>query len=65
MRLAVEPSSRNGLRQPSHLMVDKVTTVPREKLESRIGRLADADLVRLSRAVLVFLGLAGARPKGV
>ena len=63
IRLAVEPHERNGLRQPSHLMVDKVTTVPRAKLESRIGRLADEDVVRLNRAVLVFLGLAGSRQK--
>ena len=39
MRLAVEPGERSGLRQPSQLMVDKITTVPRAKLESRIGRL--------------------------
>jgi mRNA interferase MazF len=64
MRLAIEPSERNGLHQPSHLMVDKVTTVPRSKLESRIGRVADEDVVRLNRAVLVFLGLAGSRQKG-
>jgi mRNA interferase MazF len=64
MRLAIEPSDRNGLRQPSPLMVDKVTTVPRATLEARIGRLADEDLVRLNRAVLVFLGLAGSRQKG-
>jgi mRNA interferase MazF len=63
MRLAVEPGERNGLHQPSHLMVDKITTVPRAKLESRIGRLADEDLVRLNRAVLVFLGLAGSKPR--
>jgi mRNA interferase MazF len=40
-------------------MVDKVTTVPRSKLVERIGRLADQDMVRLGRAVVVFFGLAG------
>lgn len=40
-------------------MVDKITTVPRAKLGERIGRLDDADVVRLNRAVVVFLGLAG------
>jgi mRNA interferase MazF len=63
LRLAVEPSASNSLRQPSHLMVDKVTTVSRGKLETRIGHLADEDLVRLNRAVLVFLGLAGSRSR--
>jgi mRNA interferase MazF len=41
-------------------MVDKIMTVPRTKVGARIGRLDDADLVRLNRAVVVFLGLAGA-----
>ena len=27
MRLMIEPSERNGLRAPSQLMVDKITTV--------------------------------------
>jgi len=58
-RILVEPSEHNGLHTPSRLMVDKVTTVPRAKLGSRIGRLDDEDVVRLNQAVLVFLGLAG------
>jgi len=40
-------------------MVHKLTTVPRVKLGERIGRLAYEDMVRLDRAVLVLLGLAG------
>jgi mRNA interferase MazF len=39
-------------------MVDQITTVPRARLGARIGRLADEDMVRLNRAVLVFLGIA-------
>jgi mRNA interferase MazF len=57
-RLAVEPNERNGLRIPCHLMVDKVTTVPKSKVGAHIGRLDDEDVLRLNRAVLVFLGLA-------
>jgi mRNA interferase MazF len=58
-RLVVEPSEANGLEQVSRLMVDKLTTVPREKLGRRIGRLSDDDMVRLNRALMIFLGLAG------
>jgi mRNA interferase MazF len=58
-RLLVEPSEQNGLNEPSSLMIDKLTTVRRAKLRERIGRLADEDMVRLDRAVVVFLGLAG------
>ncbi|MBI1207235.1 MAG: type II toxin-antitoxin system PemK/MazF family toxin [Azospirillum sp.] len=57
-RLVVEPTDENGLQAPSRLMVDKITTVPKAKLGRRVGRLGDEDLVRLNRAVLVFLGLA-------
>ena len=59
-RLPVTPNERNGLRSPCRLMVDKITTLAKAKLGSRIGRLDDADMVRLNRAMLVFLGLAGA-----
>jgi len=58
-RLLVEPTEGNSLRAASRLMADKITTVPKSKIGSRIGRLADEDVVRLNRAVLVFLGIAG------
>jgi len=40
-------------------MADKLTTVPKRKVGSLVGRLDDEDLVRLNRAIVVFLGLAG------
>jgi len=57
-RLHVEPSKSIGLRAACKLMVDKITTVPKSKFGSHIGRLADEDIVRLNQAMLVFLGLA-------
>ncbi len=62
-RLQVEPDERNGLRSPCRLMADKITTVPKTKLGSCVGRLDDEDMLRLNRAMLVFLGLAGAAPR--
>jgi mRNA interferase MazF len=58
-RLVVEPSTTNGLGARSRIMVDKIATVPRAKLGKRIGRLTDGDMLRVSRALVVFLGLAG------
>ena len=58
VRLAVEPTSRNGLQFRSYMMVDKIITVPRRKVGRVIGRLAGADQVELNRAVAAFLGLA-------
>jgi mRNA interferase MazF len=57
-RILIEPNERNGLRAPCRLMVDKITTVPKSKIGSRIGRLDDEDVLRLNRAMLVFLGMA-------
>ena len=59
VRLVVEPSTGNGLRVQSRLMVDKLTAVPASKVGAVIGHLDDEDLVRLNRALMVFLGLAG------
>jgi mRNA interferase MazF len=39
------------------LMVDKITT--RTRIGYYVGRLADEDIVRPNRAVLVSLGVAG------
>lgn len=57
-RVAIEPSETNGLKAICRLMADKIMTIPRSKLGNRIGRLADEDVLRLNRAILVFLGLA-------
>ncbi len=57
-RLRIEPSELNGLRATCRLMVDKITTVPKSRIGARIGRLADEDIIRLNRAVVVFLGIA-------
>ena len=63
VRLAVDPSEQTGLRVPSQLMIDKITTVSKSKCVTRVGRLSDEDMVRVNRAVLVFLGLAGPSAK--
>jgi len=57
-RLSVEPNARNGLHVACRLMVDKIVTVPKSRLGAQIGRLDDADILRLNQAMLVFLGLA-------
>jgi len=56
MRLSIAPSSQNGLKVDSQLMIDKITTVAKVKLEKRVGRLASEDILRVNRAVLVFSG---------
>jgi mRNA interferase MazF len=64
LRLTVEPSERNGLRARSELMIDKITTVSRTKLQRLVGQLSPEDGVRLNRAIIVFVGLAGSASSG-
>ena len=59
IRLPIVPDEENGLREPCSVMVDKITTMPRSKAGGRIGHLSESEMVRLGRAVVVFLGLAG------
>jgi len=60
-RIVIEPNESNGLRSICRLMADKITTVPKSRIGAHIGRLADDEMVRLNRAVLVFLGIGGSR----
>ncbi|MXY40203.1 MAG: type II toxin-antitoxin system PemK/MazF family toxin [Rhodospirillaceae bacterium] len=57
-RLPVDPSPDNGLRQPSFVMVDKAMSIRSEKLGAPFGRLAEADMNRVNRALALFLGIA-------
>ena len=58
LRLTVEPSRGNGLRSLSQLMIDKVTTVSRTRITQSIGRLEDDLMVRVSRALALWVGIA-------
>lgn len=57
-RILIEPSPFNGLRLPSRVMADKVSTMPRTKLARKIGQLTAQDVARVDQALVVFLGLA-------
>jgi mRNA interferase MazF len=59
LRIPVEPAAANGLEQLSHIMIDKVTTTRRSSVQRRLGTLSAADLVRIERSLLVFLGVGG------
>lgn len=63
-RIPVEPSARNRLDEASLIMADKITTVRKSRLGEALGSLDDEDILRLHRAVLVFLGFASAPTRG-
>jgi mRNA interferase MazF len=51
VRIAVEPSPRNGLRKPSQLMVDKLFTVPVQAVGNVLGQLEPQALIELDLAL--------------
>lgn len=55
-RIAIPGSA--GLAAPSFAMVDKITTVRRTNLGTRIGRLPAGLMADIERSIMVFLGLA-------
>lgn len=59
LRLRLEPDSVNNLSRVSWIMIDKIIAVRRRHLGRKSGRLRGGDIVRLDRALMVFLGLAG------
>ncbi|WP_130865671.1 type II toxin-antitoxin system PemK/MazF family toxin [Acidipropionibacterium timonense] len=58
MRFRVEPGGTSGLDHSSDLMIDRITTVRRSHLGSRIGRLTSQQMADVKRLMAVFLGLA-------
>lgn len=58
LRIPLETEQATGLSAPSSIMVDKVTTMPRPKLSEYVGAVSDTSMLALSRALVVFLGIA-------
>lgn len=56
-RLALVPDAENGLQRPSQVMVDKPQSVQRQRVGGAFGRVDEQTLLRVNRALAVFLGL--------
>jgi mRNA interferase MazF len=57
-RIVVEPSAANGF-VPLHASCRQTDQVSRDKLGRHVGRLDEETMLRLNRAMIVFLGIAG------
>jgi mRNA interferase MazF len=57
-RITLDPSRQNGLSRISQIMVDKVLTLPREKIGKRVGHLGNTGMIRVGRALAVWLGMS-------
>lgn len=58
IRITVDPSPENGLQRISQIEVDKIVTVKRECIGRVIGRLDDATMLKVTRSLAVFVGIA-------
>ena len=58
LRIDIQPLAGTGLEEPSQIMVDKITTVPREKVGPIIGRASPVLMLAVTRSLTVFLGFA-------
>jgi mRNA interferase MazF len=56
-RLEVEPSTQNRLREVSQIAIDKISVIPFVKIGSVIGVADDSSLLRVNRALAVFLSI--------
>jgi mRNA interferase MazF len=57
-RVRIEPTAMNGLDKTSEVMVDKIQTIPIEKIGGEIGRASDEEMLAINRALAIFLGFA-------
>lgn len=58
LRLSINPDEQNGLRKPSQVMIDKPSTISRDKIGPAFGSASDTLMLSVSRALALFLGLA-------
>jgi mRNA interferase MazF len=57
LRLTVEPSATNGLREVSQLMADKIGILPKSAVRGHVGRLAPEQLDAFGQMLVLVLGL--------
>jgi mRNA interferase MazF len=57
-RITLDPTRQNGLNRVSQIMVDKILTLPRDEIGKRIGHLGNTLMIRVGRALLVWLGMS-------
>lgn len=57
LRVTIDPSAVNGLRRLSQVQVEKIVTLPAEKVRGPIGRLTDEQMREVDRRLRLHLDL--------
>ena len=56
IRIAIEALETTGLTLRSYVMLDRITTAPRDKVRAVIGCVDAATLLEVTRSLAVYLG---------
>ena len=56
-RVAIRPSSTNGVERPSEVMVDKITVVHHKRIKRHVGVADDATMLAVDRALSFVLAM--------
>jgi hypothetical protein len=56
-RVGIPANASTGLRADSEVMVDKLSAVSRHRIRKRVGRLSDAQMEMVDRAIRMWLDL--------
>lgn len=56
-RLLISPTKENGLKEASQIMVDKMTSLKRDKIHQKMGALTADQISQLDDAMLLWLDL--------
>jgi mRNA interferase MazF len=57
-RYSLEPHAENGLSCTSQVQIDKIMTVPRDKIGTVIGQLTDKQMSEITRLLALWIGIA-------
>jgi len=57
LRVVIDPTISNGLRERSHIIVDKVTAIPTTKISQKIGKADAQTLLQVKTALTVLFDL--------
>jgi len=57
LRMTIRPAPDNGLKQLSQVQVNRILTLPTEKIGQRIGQLTGKEITTLNRMLATVIGL--------
>ena len=57
VRVRIKANAATGIKEPSDVETDKITTVRVSRLSTKVGEIADKELVKINHALRIWLDL--------